>query len=109
MSYPYVTLLSLGELTNATTIDVDSSAGMAIGDRIGIVLDTGAIHWDIISDVTTALIIEITAGLAGDAAATNKVFVPRIVKGKYHLTIVCYFTGGGDREFNFNRVFVRDI
>lgn len=109
MSYPYVTLLSGGEIIAATTIDVDSSAGMAVGDRIGIVLDTGAIHWDIISDVTSALIVEITTGLAGAAAASNKVFVPRIVRGKYHLTIVCYFTGGGDKEFNYNRVFVRDI
>lgn len=109
MSYPYVTLLSLGEVANATTIDVDSTAGMVIGDRIGIVLNTGVIHWDIISAVTSAFIIEITVGLAGAAAATNKVFVPRIVKGKYHLTIVCYFSAGGDKEFNFNRVFVRDI
>lgn len=113
MSYPYVTLLSGGELTGVTTINVDSSAGMVVGDRIGIVLDapaaTPAIHWDTISAVTSALIVEITTGLAGAAAAANKVFVPRIVKGKYHLTIVCYFTGGGDKEFNYNRVFVRDI
>ena len=109
MNYPYVALLSLGELINATTIDVDSTAGMVIGDRIGIVLDTGVIHWDTISTVTSALIIEIMGGLAGAAVATNKVFVPRIVKGKYHLTIVCHFSAGGDKEFNFNRVFVRDI
>lgn len=109
MSYPYVTQLSLGEILNATTIDVDSTSGMAIGDRIGIVLDSKAIHWDTISAVTSALIIEITVGLAGVAAIDNKVFIPRIVQGNYHLTIVCYFSGGSDKEFNYNRVFVRDI
>lgn len=110
MSYPYVTLLNGGEPLGEKTIVVDYTAGMVIGDRVGIVLDTGAIHWDIIASVATDTItFVIEDGLAGAAATTNKVFVPRIVKGKYHLTIVCYFTGGGDKEFNYNRVFIRDI
>ena len=112
MSYPYVTLLNGGEPLGETTIVVDSTSGMVAGDRVGIVLDTAlrAIHWSTISSVTNATTFVITDGLADAAATTKKVFVPRIVRGKYHLTIVCYLTpSGGDREFNFNRVFVRDI
>ena len=113
MSYPYVTLLDGGEPSGETTILVDSTSGMAAGDRVGIVLDTAlrAIHWSTISSVATDGVTFVVAdGLADDAATTKKVFVPRIVKGKYHLTIVCYLTpSGGDKEFNFNRVFVRDI
>jgi len=115
MSYPYVTLLNGGEPLGETTIVVDSTAGMVADDRVGIVLDAVApatftvIHWDTIVSVTDGTTFVIDDGLADDAATTNKVFVPRIVKGKYHLTIVCYFSGGGDKEFNYNRVFVRDI
>ena len=112
MSYPYVTLLNGGEPLGETTIVVESTSGMVAGDRVGIVLDTAlrAIHWSTISSVTNATTFVIADGLADAAATTKKVFVPRIVKGKYHLTIVCYLTpSGGDREFNFNRVFVRDI
>ena len=109
MSYPYVSTLTAGEPLGETTIVMGSTTGMAAGDRVGIMLDTGVIDWDIIDSVTDATTFVTTVGLAGAAAATNKVFVPRIVRGKYHLTIVCYFSGGGDKEFNFNRVFVRDI
>jgi len=83
---------------------------MVVGDRVGIMLTSGAIHWDTIASISAdGVTFVITTGLAGIAAITNKVFVPRIVQGDYRLTIVCYFSGGGDKEFNFNRVFVRDI
>lgn len=109
MSYPYVSTLTAGEPLAETTIVVGDTTGMVAGDRVGIVLDTGVIDWDIIASVTDATTFVITNGMAGAAAIGKKVFVPRIVRGKYHLTITCYFTGGGDKEFNFNRVFVRDI
>ena len=109
MSYPNVSTLTAGEPLGETTIVVGSTTGMSVGDRVGIMQDSGIIHWSTISSVTNATTFVIANGLASIAAATNKVFVPRIVKGKYHLTITCYFTGGGDKEFNFNRVFVRDI
>ena len=109
MNYPYVSTLTAGEPLGETTIVVGITAGMVVGDRVGIMQDSGAIHWDIIDSVTNGTTFVITDGLASVAAAAKKVFVPRIVKGKYHLTIVCYFSGGGDKEFNFNRVFVRDI
>lgn len=109
MSYPYVSTLTAGEPIAETSIVVGTTAGMVARDRVGIVLDTNAIHWDIIDSVTNVTTFVITDGMPSAAAAAKKVFVPRIVKGKYHLTIVCYFTGGGDKEFNYNRVFVRDI
>lgn len=110
MSYPYVTTLDGGEPLGETTILTFSTSGMAVGDRIGVKLTSGVIHWSTIDSINVdGVTFVIADGLATIAADGNKVFVPRIVKGKYHLTIVCYFTGGGDKEFNYNRVFVRDI
>ena len=109
MSYPYVSALTAGEPLGETVIVVGSTTGMSAGDRVGIMQDSGAIHWSVISSITDATTFVIADGLASIAAAAKKVFVPRIVKGQYHLTIICYFSGGGDKEFNFNRVFVRDI
>ena len=110
MSYPYVTTLN-GADPATTTIIVNSTSGMSAGDRVGIKLDSGAIHWTTIDSISTTntTTFVVAAILPGAAANGNKVFVPRIVRGKYHLTIACYFSGGGDREFNFNRVSVRDI
>ena len=109
MSYPYISTLTAGEPLGETTIVVGTTVGMTAGDRVGIMQDSGVIHWDIIASITNVTTFVITNGLASVAAAAKKVFVPRIVRGKYHLTITCYFSGGGDKEFNFNRVFVRDI
>lgn len=109
MSYPYVSTLTAGEPLGETVIIVGSTAGMVARDRVGIMQDSNAIHWSTINSVTDTTTFVIADGLDGAAAAAKKVFVPRIVRGKYHLTIVCYFSGGGDKEFNFNRVFVRDI
>ena len=109
MSYPYVSTLTAGEPLGETTIVVGTTAGMSAGDRVGIMQDSNIIHWSTINSVTDATTFVIAVGLASIAAAAKKVFVPRIVEGKYHLTIVCYYSGGGDKEFNFNRVDVRDI
>lgn len=109
MNYPYVSTLTAGEPLGETVIVVGSTTGMSAEDRVGIMQDSGIIHWSAISSVTDGTTFVIADGLASIAAAAKKVFVPRIVKGKYHLTITCYFSGGGDKEFNFNRVFVRDI
>lgn len=110
ISYPYVTKLDGGEPLGETSILVLSTSGMTVGDRVGIMQDSKIIHWSVISSVATdGVTFVIAVGLVSVAATTNKVFVPRIVRGKYHLTIVCYFSGGGDKEFNFNRIEVRDI
>ena len=110
MSYPYVTTLDGGEPLGETTILTFSTSGMSIGDRVGVKLTSGVIHWSTISSINVdGVTFVIADGLATIAADGNKVFVPRIVKGKYHLTIACYFSGGGDKEWNYNRVSVRDI
>jgi len=110
MSYPYVTTLDGGEPLGETSILVFSTSGMTVGDRVGIKLTSGVIHWSTINSINVdGVTFVIADGLATIAADGNKVFVPRILRGKYHITITCYFTGGGDKEFNYNRVFVRDI
>jgi len=110
MNYPYVSTLDGGEPLGETTILAFSTSGISVGDRVGVKLTSGVIHWSTISSINVdGVTFVIADGLATIAADGNKVFIPRIVKGKYHLTITCYFSGGGDREFNFNRVFMRDI
>ena len=58
---------------NATTIDVTTSTGMAATDTVAITLDSGDVHWDIISSVTDGDTIVITTGIPSAAAAGNAV------------------------------------
>ena len=111
MSYPYVALLSVaGEPSGETTIVVDSTTGMEVGDKVGIKLDDDTIYWSTISSINVdGITFVIADGLSGNANnGGNKVFVPRIVRGIYHLRILVTYSGGADKEFDFNRVFVRD-
>jgi len=109
MSYPYVTLLNGGEPITETTMLVDSTTGMVAGDRVGIELDSDLVHWTTIASVTDAITFVLTTGLPSAAGDDNKIFIPRITRGIYHLRFVCHFSGGSDKEFDFNRVYVRDL
>jgi len=108
LRYPYITLLNGGEPLGEVTMVVDSTAGMVAGDIIGVYQDDGTIHWTTISSVTDAATLVLTTGLASAAATTNRVLVPRLVKGTYHLRLVVTYSGSGDKEWDFNRVYVRD-
>jgi hypothetical protein len=112
MSYPYVTQMRVAAAGGITTMEVDSTTGMQAGDRVGIKLDDDSIHWTTIALITDADTFELTAGIpvAGNAAIDNNVYVPRMVRGIYHLRFVCHFSPSGtDKEFDFNRVYVRDV
>jgi len=109
MSYAYVTLLNGGEPITETTMLVDSTTGMAAGDRVGIELDSDAVHWTTIASITDATTFVLTTGLPSAAGDDNKVIVPRMTRGIYHMRFVCHFSGGSDKEFDFNRVYVRDL
>lgn len=67
------TAIKVEAAANATTIDVDSTTGMAAGDAIAIVLDSGDTHWDIISSVTDGDTVVITTGVPSVAAVDNVV------------------------------------
>lgn len=112
MSYPYTTQMRVAAIALATTMEVDSTAGMEDGDRIGIRLDSDAIHWTTIDSITDADTLELSDGIpaAQTVAIDNNVYVPRMVRGPYHMRLICHFSGAvTDKEFDFNRVYVRDI
>ena len=110
MRYPYVALLTAIEPLGSVDMDVDTVAQMEVGDRVGIELDDDDIHWTTIVSIDTAAnTFVLTTGLPSAAAIGNRVLIPRVVRGVYHLRIVCHWSGGGDKEFDFNRVFVRDV
>ena len=110
VSYPYTTQMRVAAIALATTMEVDSTTGMIAGDRVGIKLDSDDIHWTTVASITDADTFELTDGIpAGEAAAIdNDVYIPRMVRGLYHMRLVCHFSGGADKEFDFNRVIVGD-
>ena len=57
-----------------TTIYVDSTSGMAIGDYVGIELDSGAMHWDTVAGITDGTTFDINTGVPSAAAADNVVY-----------------------------------
>lgn len=55
-----------------TTIEVDSTTGMAASDRIGIELDDGTMHWTTISSVTDSDTLVVTDAIeSGDTVAVD--------------------------------------
>lgn len=69
-SYAQTTLAADAAATD-TTIDLTSLSGIADGDYIGIVLNSGAIQWTTVSELSGTVI---AAGLTGAASAGNAVF-----------------------------------
>lgn len=57
-----------------TVLTVDSTAGMAASDKVGIVVDDGSVHWTTISSVDSTTQITIASGLDDDAAVDNHVY-----------------------------------
>lgn len=67
------TTLSAAAALSATSLSLTSTTGMSASDNIGIVLDSGSIHWTTISGAPGAP-TTIASGLAGAAASGNVVF-----------------------------------
>ena len=68
------TALTDGEPNAETSIVVDSATGIEDADAIGIELDDGTLHWDVVNGAPVGTTVTITTGLAGAAAAGNYVF-----------------------------------
>ena len=62
------------QLSGATSITVDSTAGMTAGDQIGIFVTTVLRHWTTIVSVDTSTTLTITAGLPADTLDDSTVF-----------------------------------
>ena len=69
------TEMSVAGVSTDTTLNIDSSAGMAIGDKIGVLLDSGTRQWTTISTIPDSTSVTIPAsGLTGAVAIDNSVF-----------------------------------
>lgn len=72
------TTLSSSAGIYAKSVTVTSATGIVYGSSIGIVLDDGTTHWDIVSAAPSGTTITIEEGLDGAAASGNTVYVPRL-------------------------------
>jgi hypothetical protein len=69
----YETAISAVELSGQTTISLDDTTNITALDQIGIVLDSGALHWTtVVSKTATDVLIALA--LTDDAAEGNAVF-----------------------------------
>ncbi len=75
-AYDYaLTELSSSAVMGATSIIVDDTDGMAVGDYLGIVLDSGAAYWTTIRTIVSTTVSFATgASLPSSASADNFVF-----------------------------------
>lgn len=69
-----LTTLSTAGAASATSLTVGTTTGMTVGDYIGVVLDTGYIHWTTIATLPTSTTLTLTSGLASAAAAAKNVY-----------------------------------
>lgn len=79
------TTLSASGSANDTTLNLTSTVGMAIDDKIGIRLADGTRQWTTILSVTSATVTIPLSGLTGDATLGNTVYtftdlIPRPVR-----------------------------
>lgn len=76
-SLSYVTTtLTASKVATDTSLTVSSNSGVTTADKIGILLDSGAIQWTTVSSTSSTDTIVIPApGLTGSAASGNRVFI----------------------------------
>lgn len=70
-----ITNLNGGELSGATSIDIDSGSTTANGDTIGVMLDDGTVHWSTILSGGGTTTVVINDALTDSAADGNLVFI----------------------------------
>lgn len=69
----YSTALSADEALGQTVLSIDANTNMVTGDKIGVMLDDGTLHWSTVSS-STATTVTIADALPDSAATDNKVF-----------------------------------
>lgn len=70
----YKTGLSAASAAADKTLNVDSDDNISASDIIGIELDDGTVHWDIVDGTPASDVVTITTGLASAAAIDNHVY-----------------------------------
>lgn len=68
------TRLTTAAISGAISLSVDSITGFANGQAIGVLLDTGYLHWTTISGAPSGSTITLATGLAASAATANPLF-----------------------------------
>lgn len=69
------TELSADEASGQTILSVESSAGMTVADKIGVQLDSGALHWTTISAIPDSTSVTLASALTDTAAEGNVIYV----------------------------------
>lgn len=67
------TTLSVGASISATSITVTSATGIANGDVIGVLMDTGQTHWTTVSGAPAGNVVTLAVGLTAAAASGKTV------------------------------------
>lgn len=80
-TYYQTTILS-AQAAGADVLAVTSSSNMLVGDQIGIVLDSGVLHWSTVAAIPSATFVTVALALTSSAAAGNMVW-------NYHATTTC--------------------
>lgn len=68
------TTLSASAANGAGTVTLASVSGVADDMYIGVVLDSGSIHWTVVNGALSGSVVTLTAALTGSAASGNVVF-----------------------------------
>jgi len=68
------TTLGAAEASGQTVLTITSTTGMTASDNIGIVLDSGSIHWTTISSVDSSTQVTVAVATTGAAASGNFVY-----------------------------------
>lgn len=68
------TQLAADAAASATSLSVDSITGISSADKIGIVLDDGTLHWDVVNGAPSGTTVTLTTGLASAASTDAYVF-----------------------------------
>lgn len=73
------TTLSSGAASSAGTVTVTSATGIASGDVIGVLLDSGLTHWTVVNGAPAGNVVTLTVALPGAAASGRAVVTNRWV------------------------------
>jgi len=68
------TTLSADSASSDTTWDVTSDTGIADADIIGVLMDNGSIHWDVVSGAPVSDVVTVVTGPTALASAGAKVY-----------------------------------
>jgi len=99
----YVTTTSTANAAAAaTTLTVSSITGFSSADQIGIKLNDGTLHWDVINGAPAGSTITLTAGLASAAQSGSRIFgyTSKAQRPQRILTVIRRDTDGNDDMMN---------